>query len=100
MNGGKNYVHQDRISASLIPKNPLLSYFEKIAHMSVVWAYVSLCVRISVAGANKVEGTMSWRAGTHAILAFNITFTRLKVKQRQFETAKCWFFSIFRLLYG
>ena len=46
----------------------LLSYFEKIAHMSVVWADVSLwlCifetlyVRMFVARANKVEGTMSW----------------------------------------
>ena len=45
----------------------VLSYFEKIAHMSVVWLYVSLwlCrfvalyVRMFVAGANKVEGTMS-----------------------------------------
>ena len=45
----------------------LLSYFEKIAHMSVVWLYVSLwlCrfvalyVPMFVAGANKVEGTMS-----------------------------------------
>ena len=45
----------------------LLSYFEKIAHMSVVQAYVSLwlCgfealyVGMFVARANKVEGTMS-----------------------------------------
>ena len=44
-----------------------LSYFEKIAHMSVVPAYVSLwlCVFVSlyvrmfVTRANKVEGTMS-----------------------------------------
>ena len=50
-----------------VPKT-FLSYFEKKIHMSVVWAYVSLwlcgfvalCVRISVAGANKVEGTMGW----------------------------------------
>ena len=26
----------------------LLSYFEKIAHMSVVWAYVSLWLRVFV----------------------------------------------------
>ena len=42
----------------------LLSYFEKIAHVSVVSAYlfggfVAFCIQISVAGANKVEGTMS-----------------------------------------
>ena len=40
-------------------------YFENIAHMSVVWAYMCLChfvtlsVRMCVAGANKVEGTIS-----------------------------------------
>ena len=60
-----------------------LSYFEKIAHMSVVWAYVSLwlcifvtlylCifvtlyVRMFVARANKVEGTISWCLGTNEI---------------------------------
>ena len=55
----------------------LLSYFEKIAHMSVVWAYVSLwlCIFVSlyvqmfVARANKVKGTMSWCLGTNEILA-------------------------------
>ena len=49
------------------PLYPLLSYFEKIAHMSVERAYVSLwlCnlvtlyVRMFVARANKVEGTIS-----------------------------------------
>ena len=47
---------------------PLLKFFDKIAHhMSVVSAYVSLwlcgfvalCVRMCVAGTNKVEDTMS-----------------------------------------
>ena len=43
---------------------------KKIAHMSVVWAYMNvslwLCVfvvlyvRMFILGANKVEGTMSW----------------------------------------
>ena len=37
----------------------LLSYFEKIAHVSVLCAYVSLYVRMFVARASKVEGTMS-----------------------------------------
>ena len=49
------------------PLYPLLSYFEKIAYMSVERAYVSLwlCnlvtlyVRMFVARANKVEGTIS-----------------------------------------
>ena len=68
-------IYETEISDSLIAlftasssSSSLLSYFEKIAHMSVVWAYVSLwlCisvtlyVRMFVAGANKVEGTMSW----------------------------------------
>ena len=60
------------------PLYPLLSYFEKIAHMSVERAYVSLwlCnlvtlyVRMFVARANKVEGTISWCLGTNEILAF------------------------------
>ena len=52
-----------------------LSYFEKKVHMSVVWAvmylciFVSLCVRMFVARANKVKGTMSWCLGTNEILA-------------------------------
>ena len=59
------------------PLYPLLSYFEKIAHISVERAYVSLwlCnlvtlyVRMFVARANKVEGTISWCLGTNEILA-------------------------------
>ena len=48
-----------------------MSYFEKVAHMSVVWVYVSLwlcgfvCLDVNVAIANKVEGTMSWCLGTN-----------------------------------
>ena len=40
---------------------PLLSYFEKIAHVGGlnVCISVALYVRMSVTGANKVEGTMS-----------------------------------------
>ena len=43
----------------------LLSYFEKIAHICQWFermnlrGCVTLCVRMCVAGANKVEGTMS-----------------------------------------
>ena len=50
----------------LFSNDPFLSYFEKIAHMSVVWCkrmylcgFVALYVGMSVARANKVEGTMS-----------------------------------------
>ena len=58
-------------------KRPLLSYFEKIAHMSVLLAHVSLwlCIfvtlyaRMVAARANKVEGTMSWGLETNEILA-------------------------------
>ena len=67
-----------------------LSYFEKIPHCVSglsVCIFVVLCVQISVTGANKVEGTMSRCIGTNEILASNITFTRLKVKQGPFETA-------------
>ena len=57
--------------------NPFLSYFEKIVHMSVVYermylyGFASLYVRMFVAGANKVEGTMSSCVGTNEILASN-----------------------------
>ena len=47
-------------------------------HMTVVvWAYVSHCcfvalyVQMFVAGANKVERSMSWCVGTNEILASN-----------------------------
>ena len=53
-----------------------LSYFAKIAHMSVVWEYVSSWLRGFVCSdvccrANKVVGTMIWCVGTNAILASN-----------------------------
>ena len=41
----------------------------------------------SVAGANKVEGTMSWCLGTNEILASKHDIAVLKVKQGQFESA-------------
>ena len=61
---------------------------------------MALCVRISVAGANKVEDTMSRCVGTNEILASNITFTRLKVKQGQFETAMLNPHNFFVFYYG
>ena len=42
----------------------LLSYFEK-----KVCIFVALSVRMFVAGANKVEGTIGWCLGTNEILA-------------------------------
>ena len=43
--------------------------------------------RRCVAGANKVEGTMSWLLGTNEILASKHDIAALKVKQGHFETA-------------
>ena len=45
-----------------------------VAGLSVC-IFVVLYVRMSVAGANKVEGTMSWCVGTDGILASNMAFT-------------------------
>ena len=62
--------------------------------------FVALYVRMFVAGANKVEGTMSWCVGTNEILASNMTFTRLKVKQGHFETAILILHNFFAFYYG
>ena len=67
----------------ILSKSQFLSYFEKIAHMSVVWAYVSLQLRIFVnlyvcisvcldvwmfvARANKVKGTDIAKGRTRAL---------------------------------
>ena len=94
----KNALNNKRhaLNNNLVNLCILLSYFEKIAHMSMVWAYliilfnsifVALCVQISVVGANKVEGAMSWCIRTNEILASNMIFTRFKVKQGHFEAA-------------
>ena len=40
-----------------------------------------------VAGANKVDDTMSWCLGTNAVLASKHDVAALKVKQGHFETA-------------
>ena len=40
-----------------------------------------------LAGANKVEGTMSWLLGTNEILTFKHDIAALKVKQEHFEIA-------------
>ena len=61
---------------------------------------MALCVWNSVAGANKVEGTMSRCVGTNEILASNLTFTWLKVKQGQFETDMLILHNFFVFYYG
>ena len=88
----------------------LSSYFEKIAHIRqwfqriYLRGFVALCIQISVAGANKVEGTMSCCVGTNEILASKmrderfLTFTRLKVKQGHFENSHLDSSLFFRLL--
>ena len=48
--------------------------------------FVALSVRMCVAGANKVEGTMSLCLGTNEILASKHDIVALKVKQGHFET--------------
>ena len=51
--------------------------------MSVVQTYVWMFL----AGANKVEGTMSWLLETNEILTFKHDIAALKVKQGHFEIA-------------
>ena len=48
--------------------------------------FVALSVRMCVAGADKVEGTMSLCLGTNEILASKHDIVALKVKQGHFET--------------
>ena len=52
--------------------------------------FVALCVRISVAEANKVEGTMSWCVETNEILPANMTFTLLKVNKEGKKGSWLW----------
>ena len=49
--------------------------------------FASLFVRMFVARANKVEGTLSSFVGTNEILASKHDIAALKVKQGHFETA-------------
>ena len=49
--------------------------------------FVALSVRMCVAGANKVDGTMSLCLGTNEILASKHDIVALKLKQGHFETA-------------
>ena len=48
---------------------------------------MALSVRMCVAGANKVEGTISLLLGTNEILASKRDIAALKVKEGHFETA-------------
>ena len=52
-----------------------------------LWGFVALSVGMCVAGANNVEGTMSWWLGTNEILASKHGIASPKVKQGHFETA-------------
>ena len=52
------------------------------------YGFVALSVRMCVAGANKVEGTMSYCLGTNEILTSKHDIAALNVKQGHFiETA-------------
>ena len=66
INKGVRQFYLSSDTRKFINTIPILSYFEKKADMSVVWAYVSLwlggLVSLDVCcRANKVEGTMSCR---------------------------------------
>ena len=95
-----HYVSLEAGTASLT----LLNYFEKknssyVSGLSVCFS-VALYVGMSVAGTNKVEGTMSLCVGANEILASNMTFTWLKVKQGHFETAILILHNFFIFCYG
>ena len=60
------------VSETFLSNMSLLSYFwKKCSYVSGlgVCIFVALYVGMFVAGANKVEGTMSWCLGTNEILA-------------------------------
>ena len=63
-----------------------------------VCIFVALCVRISVAGANKVEGTMNWCLGTYEILAS--THDIAKGEKGNFETTILILHNFFVFYYG
>ena len=80
---------QSRKGGKRLEKNSMLmlaSFFDLFGKNSSYVSGLSVCIFVAlsvwmcVAGANKVEGTMSWLLGTNAI-------TALKVKQGHFETA-------------
>ena len=60
--------------------------------------FMALWLRMFVAGANKVEGTMSWCLGTNQILASIKHMVLPKVKQGHFETTMLILHIIFHLL--
>ena len=62
--------------------------------------FVALSVRMCVAEANKVEGTMSLILGTNEILAPKHDTAALKVKQGHFETAILVLLNFVVLYYG
>ena len=62
--------------------------------------FVALSVRMCVAGANKVEGTMSLILGTNKILASKYNTAALKVKQGHFEIAILVLLNFVVLYYG
>ena len=77
-----------------------ISFVEKGSYVSglSVCIFVALYVRMSVAGANKAEGTMSWCVWTNEILASNMTL--FKVKQGHFETAILILHNFFGFYFG
>ena len=58
-----NLANKERLFQSLL--SVVVVYVSVLS----VCIFVALCVWMSAAGANKVEGTMSWCLGTNEILA-------------------------------
>ena len=71
---------------------PVLSYFEKIAHMSVVWAYISLWLCIFVYSDVCCKSQQCWRYYELMLrnqwdLGIYLNMALVKVEQGHFETA-------------
>ena len=67
----KRFILKPFKATSIKQKTFVELFWKKSSYVSglSVCIYVALYVRIFVAGANKVEGTMSWCVGTSEILA-------------------------------
>ena len=76
-------------------------FWKNSSYVSVesVCIFVALYLRMFFAGANKVEGTMSWCLGTNEILA-SVKHGIAKVKQGHFETAILILHNFFVFYYG
>ena len=84
---------------------PVLSYFEKIAHMSVVWAYISLWLCIFVYSDVCCKSQQCWRYYELMLrnqwdLGIYLNMALVKVEQGHFETAILILHNFFLFYYG